>query len=196
MVLIIITFSIISTFFLFVIGDHAPSLNVALAGKDDNKRSSLDPPLSQNDVGELCITCVDSQNIIAGTGYIKGTNSPDMIIGSDEADIIWGMNGDDVIFGRGEADRIYGGNGDDTIEGGLGADQLFGEDGNDDLFGGFDDDLLVGGDGDDHLFGEFGNDILWGGKGADFFNCGEGIDKIMDFNLEEGDVMTGDCEIF
>ena len=118
LVLIVLTFSIISTFFPFGSGDYTPSLNVAFADKhddgnsdndknakvydkdddnsdndkdakdndkddddddnnksnknngndNDDKGSSLDPPLSQNDVGELCITCIDSQNIISGTG--------------------------------------------------------------------------------------------------------------------------------
>jgi Ca2+-binding RTX toxin-like protein len=52
----------------------------------------------------------------------------------------------------------------------------------DSLFGGFDDDLLVGDPGNDYLFGVVGNDILIGGLGANYFDCGDGIDEVVDFD--------------
>jgi len=64
------------------------------------------------------------------------------------------------------------------------------------LFGGFDDDLLVGGPGNDHLFGDIGNNILIGGPGANYFDWGDGIDEVVDFDLAKGDVMAGNCELF
>jgi hypothetical protein len=35
---------------------------------------------------------------------------------------------------------------------------------------------------------------MQGGQGADYFDCGEGIDMIIDFNLEQGDDSVGNCE--
>ena len=35
---------------------------------------------------------------------------------------------------------------------------------------------------------------LYGGQGADYFDCGEGVDVVIDFNLEEGDDNAGNCE--
>ena len=37
---------------------------------------------------------------------------------------------------------------------------------------------------------------LTGGPGPDFFQCGPGIDKIIDFKPSEGDKKTNDCEKF
>lgn len=66
--------------------------------------------------------------------------------------------------------------GDDMVKGGKGNDEIHGENGN---------DLLFGGD---------GNDTLIGGKGADYFYCGTGIDAINDYNANDGDVRSSDCE--
>jgi hypothetical protein len=33
-----------------------------------------------------------------------------------------------------------------------------------------------------------------GGYGSDYFDCGQGIDIIMDFNWEQGDDSVGNCE--
>ena len=64
------------------------------------------------------------------------------------------------------------------------------------MFGGFDDDLLVGGPGNDHLFGDIGNDVLIGGQGTSYFDCGDDIDTVIDFNPAQGDVMAGNCKLF
>lgn len=64
------------------------------------------------------------------------------------------------------------------------------------MFGGFDDDLLVGGPGNDHLFGDIGNDVLIGGPGTSYFDCGDDIDTVIDFNPAQGDVMAGNCKLF
>ena len=39
-----------------------------------------------------------------------------------------------------------------------------------------------------------GNDVLVGGPGHDVFDCGEGIDQVLDFNLKE-DTSSTNCEI-
>ena len=64
------------------------------------------------------------------------------------------------------------------------------------MFGGFDDDLPVGGPGNDHLFSDIGNDVLIGGQGTSYFDCGDDIDTVIDFNPAQGDVMAGNCKLF
>jgi Ca2+-binding RTX toxin-like protein len=155
------------------------------------------PPLANGMPGKsLCVTCPSDKNILRGEGLIVGTNHPDYIIGSTLNDIIFGKNSDDIVFADLGVDTIYGGNGDDSVQAGPGNDQILGEDGDDNLFGGFDDDLISGGDGNDHLFGDIGNDVLIGGPGSDYFDCGDGIDEVLDFNPAQGDVIQGNCEIF
>ena len=129
-----------------------------------------------------------------GDDRIIGTPGTDVIIGLPGTDNIRGGNGTDVIQGNEDADRLYGENGNDIIQGGLGSDQIYGGDGDDILTGGIDDDLVIGENGNDKMYGDVGDDVLIGGSGADFFNCGDGIDVIIDFNLEEGDDRAGNCE--
>lgn len=133
--------------------------------------------------------------IIYGQGLIFGTNHEDFIVGSDFDDVIFAKHGNDEIQSGLLNDRVYGDGGDDTVQGGLGNDQLFGEGGNDNLIGNIDDDYILGGDGDDHLWGGFGDDALRGGKGADFFDCGDNVDEIKDFSIEQGDIRLANCEI-
>jgi Ca2+-binding RTX toxin-like protein len=45
-----------------------------------------------------------------------------------------------------------------------------------------------------HLYGEAGNDILEGGRGADYFDCGDGLDVIVDYDPSKGDTHTNNCE--
>ena len=109
---------------------------------------------------------------------LEGGNEPDIIEGSLSEDNIDGENGDD---------RIQGNGGDDTISGGNGDDYLQGDQGN---------DMLSGVNGDDIFFGGNGDDIMDGGNGADNFSCGGGADTIADFSTFQGDVKSGDCEIY
>jgi Ca2+-binding RTX toxin-like protein len=39
-----------------------------------------------------------------------------------------------------------------------------------------------------------GDDILIGGTGADYFDCGEGTDVVVDFDISENDDNAGNCE--
>ena len=39
-----------------------------------------------------------------------------------------------------------------------------------------------------------GDDILIAGSGTGYFDCGEGPDVVIDFNISENDDNTGDCE--
>jgi Ca2+-binding RTX toxin-like protein len=46
------------------------------------------------------------------------------------------------------------------------------------------------------ITGDIGNDILIGGPGANYFDCGEGIDEVTDFDPAKGDTLAGNCELF
>jgi Ca2+-binding RTX toxin-like protein len=129
-----------------------------------------------------------------GDDRITGTEQTDIIIGFSGSDTITGMNGSDVIQGNEGQEKLYGDEGNDILQGGIGSDQLYGGDGNDILAGGGDDDFLVGEDGNDKLYGDLGDDVLVGGPGADYFDCGEGVDVVADFNIQQGDDRAGNCE--
>jgi hypothetical protein len=96
-----------------------------------------------------------------------GTNEPDIILGCDLEDIMYGDSDNDVLQGRLSNDRLYGDSGDDNLQGGAGGDELY---------------------------AEAGNDILEGGDGADYFDCGDGLDVIVDFEPGKGDTHTSNCE--
>lgn len=101
--------------------------------------------------------------------------------GTSSADVLVGGAYTDTLFGRDGDDRLDGGLGNDLLDGGAGADILHGGDGHDRLFGG---------DGDDRLIGGAGNDELRGGACADIFEfhfLGTQQDRILDFNMAEGD---------
>jgi Ca2+-binding RTX toxin-like protein len=114
---------------------------------------------------------------------LNGGNGNDTLSGNatnNAEDVLQGGNGDDSLFGYGGTDALYGGNGNDKLAGGAGIDYLFGDSG---------DDTLDGGTEGDFLFGGKGNDIIIGGTGADkfVFEPQYGNDRIMDFNIAEGD---------
>ena len=74
--------------------------------------------------------------------------------------------------------------GDDKINSGKGDDVNFGD--TDPAFG--------TGSGDDKINAGQGDDTLTGNGGADKFQCGKGEDTVTDFNPDEGDKATGNCE--
>src|SRR5215207_8939620 len=110
---------------------------------------------------------------------IEGDEGPNTLIGTP---------GNDKIDSKGGNDGNIG----DTIEGdGSGNDKINSGEGNDDNFG----DTEVGtGSGDDKINAGQGDDVSTGGGGADKFQCGKGEDTVTDFNPEEGDKATGNCE--
>ena len=141
---------------------------------------------------------------------IEGTPNDDLLKGGEGDDKIDGEDGDDTISGKEGNDQINGGKDDDVINGELGNDTLKGENGNDkingeggnDLIeGGKGDDVLIGGEGDEGILGNEGNDILNGSEGVDIMAGGTGndtficdlFDTIIDFNIEEGDKIIGQC---
>jgi Ca2+-binding RTX toxin-like protein len=112
---------------------------------------------------------------------------------------VWnGGKQDDVMTGNGGNDIIHGGGGNDRIYGGDGNDRLFGDDGNDFLQTNSGNDYVDGGAGNDIIRGSSGTDTLIGGAGADTFvfdyagdsRAGDGIDTILDFHPEQGDVIN------
>jgi Ca2+-binding RTX toxin-like protein len=123
-------------------------------------------------------------------------NIDDHWIGTKKGDVMSGNGGNDVIQGMGGDDYIYGGNGNDRLLGGEGRDYLQGNDGADMLAGGTGADTIAGGGGADELWG--GNNLDPNGDGsADWFvfnyagdSRNGGIDTIMDFHPEEGDVIN------
>ncbi len=133
--------------------------------------------------------------VITGSGKISGTDKDNYLIGSETTDIICAKKGNDIVMALGGNDLVYSGGGDDTVYGGDGNNQLFGEDGKDNVIGGQFDDLLSGGNDNDHLAGVAGDDTMLGGAGANFFDCGDGMDTIIDYNPSKGDVISNNCEI-
>ena len=91
-----------------------------------------------------------------------------------------------MLFGDAGDDLVYGNLGSDTLDGGAGADTVRGGQG---------DDVLTGGDGADFVSGDLGADTMTGGAGADTFHSftGSGVDRILDFNLTDGDRLQLDA---
>jgi Ca2+-binding RTX toxin-like protein len=134
----------------------------------------------------------------AAQSYLRGDNGDDSLSGGVGFDDINGNQGNDTVHGNGGDDYSVGGKGDDLlfgdagddiVWGNLGNDTCNGGDGNDQVRGGQGDDSLSGGAGNDFISGDRGNDTESGGAGADIFHTssGAGIDRVLDFNLSEGD---------
>ena len=137
----------------------------------------------------------NDDKIRGGTGddKIKGEEGYDTLEGSDGTDKIDGGEGDDKIKGGRGDDKIKGDEGNDRIEGNQGDDNLDGGDGNDSVKGGKENDQINGGEGNDKLEGGEGIDEMEGGKGSDNFIC-DMFDKILDFDSQEGDSISGECK--
>lgn len=120
----------------------------------------------------------------------------DTLFGDLGADVLQGGAGDDVVWGGGglvpgadAGDWIDGGEGSDFVHGNQGDDTVLGGLGADVVHGGQGADRLEGEDGADTLSGDQGDDVLIGGAGADRFLvfAGGGVDRILDFDVQEGD---------
>jgi len=133
-----------------------------------------------------------------GADYLRGDDGNDSILGGsgfDDAngnmgnDTISTGAGDDWAVGGKDNDFLSGDAGGDVVWGNLGNDTCNGGDGADQVRGGQGDDSVSGGAGDDYVSGDRGNDTISGGTGADLFHGSQdaGIDRVLDFNLTEGD---------
>ena len=96
----------------------------------------------------------------------------DRISTGSSADTVRAAGGNDIIATLGGDDFLFGDTGDDTLDGGAGSDRLVGGSGLDTLIGGAGADVFV--------LDQFGS-----GDGAGAFN--PGLDRILDFNVAEGD---------
>ena len=114
-----------------------------------------------------------------------GTDGADLILGSEENDVIVAGSGNDVVHGDAKDDIICGGPGNDSLMGARGVDRLFGGPGNDWLFGAPGDDELNGGEGD--------YDVLWGGPGYDNLDGGPGAYDVCLLQREMGDFDAEGC---
>jgi serralysin len=134
----------------------------------------------------------------AGQSYLRGDDGNDKITGGsafDDANGNMGNDtvstgaGDDYAVGGKDNDSLSGEAGGDIVWGNLGNDTQDGGDGNDQVRGGQGDDTISGGAGDDFVSGDRGNDTIAGGTGADLFHGSQdaGLDRVIDFNLAEGD---------
>lgn len=133
-----------------------------------------------------------NDSITGGLAFddINGNQGDDTCYGGDGDDWVVGGQGNDLLFGdypelRSSysshfADVVYGNMGNDTCLGGVGSDTVRGGQGN---------DSVSGGGGNDWLSGDRGDDTISGGSGADVFYtfAGSGIDRVVDFNLDDGD---------
>ena len=133
-----------------------------------------------------------------GVNYLRGDEGDDSIAGGagfDDSngnmgnDTIHGNGGDDWSVGGKDNDLLFGDDGNDVVWGNLGNDTCDGGNGADQVRGGQGDDSLSGGASADYISGDRGADTESGGSGADIFHTfsGAGIDKVLDFNLAEGD---------
>jgi serralysin len=171
------------------------------SGPDSIVGNSLDNFIRGGGGADTVMAGAGNDTIVAvsGTTYLRGEDGNDSIQGGSGFDDINGNKGDDVIDGgSGGGDWLVGGQGDDRIishhgddilYGNLGNDTLIGGDGVEVMRGGQGDDSIVGGSGNDFISGDRGNDTESGGAGADIFHTSQdaGIDKVLDFNLGEGD---------
>ncbi len=140
-------------------------------------------------------------DVIAGIENVKGSNHPDVLIGSDGSNQLEGGAGADLLEGGAGPDRLYGGPGVDRVsyQGSDAGVSVSLKDGSslhghaqgdvivdvEDLTGsGYRDELhgddginqINGGAGDDELWGHDADDILEGGTGADRLYGGAGSD--------------------
>src|SRR5215204_2158986 len=139
----------------------------------------------------------DSQLIIYDYKNSKNpflTDSENTIIKPKVQVSIEGTPNDDQLKGGERDDKISGEDGNDTIMGGEGNDLIEGGKGDDMLLGGKGDDGILGNEGNDVLNGGEGVDIMAGGLGNDTFICDQ-FDTIIDFNLNEGDKIVGQCSL-
>ena len=114
-----------------------------------------------------------------------GTAGADLILGTEDDDVIVAGPGNDVVHGDAADDIICGGPGNDSLMGARGVDRLFGGPGNDWLFGAPGGDELNGGPGD--------YDVLWGGPGFDKLNGGPGDFDVCLLQREMGDFDAEGC---
>jgi len=109
----------------------------------------------------------------------KPESSYNVIIGTEDDDILVGTNRADLIISLGGDDIITAGKGNDCILAGDGDDIIYGNEGNDYINGGDGADILKGQSGEDFLIGLTGVDIIDGGDDSDSCTVSENDDDIL-----------------
>ncbi|XSC45562.1 Ig-like domain-containing protein [Bradyrhizobium sp. RDT10] len=131
---------------------------------------------------------------------VAGETDANVINGTNSSNLLFGTEGVDLINARGSADFVFGQGGDDIVNAGAGNDFVFGGSGKDILRGEAGRDILFGENGNDTLAGGQGNDQLFGGQGNDtfVFQRGDGRDLVFDFQSGAGsdDVIQLDAAAF
>ena len=127
-------------------------------------------------LGETIVTWTATDkfgNISSSTQIISVQvcgNSPsyyNMIVGTDDDDLLIGTTMSDLIFAKGGDDIISADKGNDCIIAGDGDDIIFGNEGNDHIFGQGGNDIIKGHSGEDFVFGGYGLDMIDGGEDID-----------------------------
>ena len=170
------------------------------SGSDTLYGNALDNQLAGNNGADTMYAGAGADTLDGGSGtsYLRGEEGNDSIVGGTVFDDIQGNtgndterggSGDDFVVGGKDDDVLFGDAGADLVYGNLGSDTCDGGDGADIVRGGQGDDIVIGGAGNDFVSGDLGNDTLTGGLGADSFHSftGSGIDRVLDFNLAQGD---------
>jgi Ca2+-binding RTX toxin-like protein len=96
----------------------------------------------------------------------------DVLIGSDQDDVLTDWTG---------SNEMYGGDGDDTLQGGFDVgelSELHGDAGNDVITDGASDAIIFGGEGDDSIVSGHGVSDIYGGAGDDAISTGIDTDVI------------------
>lgn len=114
----------------------------------------------------------------------------DIVIGTQDRDLLSGGVGNDILYGRGNDDYLDGGNGYDTLNGGAGDDVLFGQNGDDAIQDGAGFDLMYASNGEDTLYGGADGDKLYSYYGQVHLYGGYGEDYL--YGGSDGDVLDGD----
>jgi Ca2+-binding RTX toxin-like protein len=123
---------------------------------------------------------------------IVGTAGDDVLLGSEDRDVIVAGAGDDEVYGGRANDIICGGPGADLLQGGRGNDTIdAGAGDRDRAIGGLGDDHITGGPGEyDEVAGHLGIDTLNGGPGSfDLVHGDYGYDR-MDGGPGGGDIAS------
>lgn len=125
---------------------------------------------------------------------VAGGPGDDTLLGGGGNDTLAGGQGNDSLFGGPGDDLLKGALGNDTLAGGQGNDQAFGGQGDDLLKGAAGNDTLTGGAGDNQMFGGPDNDTFFainsqadtisGGLGADTAHIDNGLDSILNNDVE------------
>ena len=98
----------------------------------------------------------------------------------------------EVVRGTQKSDRLVGTKKSDRLVGRAGGDRLNGKASNDEILGGVDNDKLIGGIGYDQLLAGVGDDIIRARDGGpDLIECGDGFDRAVVDEEEDG---VYDCE--